>query len=290
MKHHFDNYFWQVIHISAEQFKLQQQKELSADFHLRHIGYYSAAPQHYCRRTGEDDVGHVLIYCLSNSGWVEYGGQRHEVSAGQIFVLPQHQAHSYGSSEEDSWEIQWVHFQGRRTDAFMEEIGPGNWGRPLEAGRGDSLRQQFQSILDMMENPGENVFIYASMLLWSWLGAFLFDVYLEEKKKPLMIENSILYMNENLYGRLTLKQLSAASALSIPRYSALFKEHAGASPIDYFIELKMEKARALLVQSESRVSEVAVALGYKDPFYFSRVFTKVVGYSPSEYKARESDY
>ena len=68
---------------------------------------------------------------------------------------------------------------------------------------------------------------------------------------------------------------------------ALFQKHTGRSPMDFFLRLKMKEACKMLRSTSLRVYEVAQRLGYQDPYYFSRIFRKVVGISPKEYQNSE---
>jgi len=64
-----------------------------------------------------------------------------------------------------------------------------------------------------------------------------------------------------------------------------FQKKYGYSPLVYFNRLKIESACQLLLVSKRSVKEIAFALGFNDPLYFSRLFQKVMGTSPSEYRS-----
>src|SRR5579862_6436205 len=98
------------------------------------------------------------------------------------------------------------------------------------------------------------------------------------------IEQSISYMLEHLNQPLQVATLAAAVNFSPSHYSALFKRWMGCPPIDYFIHLRMQQACRLFESTSLNVKEVAAALGYDDPFYFSRVFKSVNQLAPSEYR------
>jgi AraC-like DNA-binding protein len=98
------------------------------------------------------------------------------------------------------------------------------------------------------------------------------------------IEQSIAYMMQHLDQPLQVANLAQSAHFSSSHFFALFKRWAGFSPIDYFIHLRMQRAGRLLAATTMSVKEIAAALGYDDPFYFSRVFKSVHGIAPSDYR------
>jgi len=102
------------------------------------------------------------------------------------------------------------------------------------------------------------------------------------------IEQSISYMLEHLAQPLQVATLAATVNFSPSHYSALFKRWTGCAPIDYFIHLRMKHACWLFDNTPLNVKEVAAALGYDDPFYFSRVFKSVNQLAPTEYRQKST--
>jgi len=98
------------------------------------------------------------------------------------------------------------------------------------------------------------------------------------------IEESIAYMLRHLDAPLQVATLAARANISPSHFFALFKRQIGCAPIDYFIRLRMQEACRLLDATRLSVKEVAAALGYDDPFYFSRIFKSVNQVAPSEYR------
>ena len=78
--------------------------------------------------------------------------------------------------------------------------------------------------------------------------------------------------------------LAACSGLSESYINRIFKQSTGMPPMRFFQDLKMRMARGIFDNNRDiRVYDVALQMGYTDPYYFSRVFRKVVGVSPSAY-------
>lgn len=78
-------------------------------------------------------------------------------------------------------------------------------------------------------------------------------------------------------------ELADFSALSLRQLQRIFKEKLDTTPTNFITTLKMEEAAKLLMISDSNISEIAYALGFSDPAYFTRIFKKYFGKSPSEF-------
>jgi transcriptional regulator GlxA family with amidase domain len=100
------------------------------------------------------------------------------------------------------------------------------------------------------------------------------------------IQQSIAYMMQHLNQPLQVAKLAQTAHISPSHFFVLFKRWAGASPIDYFIRLRMRRAGRLVATTTMSVKEIAAALGYDDRFYFSRVFKSVHGMAPSGYRLK----
>jgi AraC-like DNA-binding protein len=75
--------------------------------------------------------------------------------------------------------------------------------------------------------------------------------------------------------------------ISLSHYSALFKKKTGYPPLEYFNHIKIQKACQFLQFTNLQVKEIAYKLGINDPFYFSRLFTNVMGFSPLDYRKQK---
>ena len=87
-------------------------------------------------------------------------------------------------------------------------------------------------------------------------------------------------MYRHLDRPLDLTTLEKEFHLSRSYINAVFKKYAGRSPIDFFLNIKMQEACKLLRSTKRTVQEIGAELGYEDPFYFSRAFRKVMGCPP----------
>ncbi len=67
-------------------------------------------------------------------------------------------------------------------------------------------------------------------------------------------------------------------------FSGMFKRNTGYSPISYFIQLKMQFACNMLDFTDMKINQICHKIGIDDPYYFTKLFTKTIGHSPSRYR------
>ena len=103
------------------------------------------------------------------------------------------------------------------------------------------------------------------------------------------VERSIAYMADHINQPLQVATLAALANVSPSHFFALFKQRTGCPPMDYFTRLRMRHACRMLGSTSASVKEVAAALGYDDPFYFSRVFKSIHQVPPSRYRTARVD-
>jgi AraC-like DNA-binding protein/ABC-type Fe3+-hydroxamate transport system substrate-binding protein len=100
------------------------------------------------------------------------------------------------------------------------------------------------------------------------------------------IEQTINYMKTHFHDKLDMGTLSSMAKLTASSFSRSFKNIMGEPPIEYLTRLRMERAKELLSQQDYRIKEVSTAVGYDDEFYFSRIFHRTVGITPTFYMKR----
>ena len=258
--------------------------------HITDIGYYPKAQHHYRERLQGIDQ-HILIYCVEGKGTAQISGQKYQVEPDSFLIIPGGSPHSYAADEADSWTIYWVHFKGDTAKAIVD-----NMVNRLDGHHGLVHFQQkrinlFEEIYTSLERGyGHDNLSYANMILWYYLSSFLYNdkFYLAESKTKGndKVELAINYMQENLSQMLTLGDIAASVNISVPHFSSIFRKKTGFSPIEYFIHLKVQKACQYLLFTDLRVKEIAEKLGIEDPYYFSRMFHKLMGVSPNLYRVK----
>lgn len=98
------------------------------------------------------------------------------------------------------------------------------------------------------------------------------------------IEEIRLYLEENYASDITLSAIAEQYQISPGYLSLLFTEQTGKNFVDYLTDRRISKAKELLKHTEMRIYEIAMMVGYNDPFYFSNCFKKLTGKTPTEYR------
>lgn len=262
---------------------------LSRTLYISDIGYYPSALNH-SRSRPEGSDQYILIYCTKGRGWVSAEGKRSPVCANQYFIIPKGIAHSYSSAENDPWSIYWIHYDGSYAEYFNGNPQQGWSVSPVTISSEEDRFRLFEEMILILEMGYsiENI-TYAGICLWHFLASFRFHDQFNQYRQTRemdMTESSIRFMKENLRVVLSLKQLANNTGYSISHYSLEFRKKTGHSPMEYLIHLKMQYACQLLAHTSLKVQEIGIGVGYHDPYYFSRIFRKIMGHSPRKYRER----
>jgi AraC-like DNA-binding protein len=100
------------------------------------------------------------------------------------------------------------------------------------------------------------------------------------------LKDTIVFMKKHLHGVITLDDLTRVSGFSSSHLHNLFKNATGYAPIEYFLRIKMQAASHDLYFSTLPVKDIALSHGIEDPYYFSRLFKKIMGVSPLKYRSQ----
>lgn len=256
--------------------------------YITDIGYYPKARFHYRMRPNGSDQ-HILIYCQEGTGKVTIGSQAFDLEAGDYCIIPQNTKHTYAASEDAPWTIYWIHFKGS-TSTDLVEFARKKTGMKGFIRSAEKPIALFHDIYHQLERGYSitsliNINLCFGYLLTTFINNDTLDTAVYPDTKD-AIDIAIDYMGKHLEQSLTLQEIAAATHLSPGHFSTIFKKKTGFGVIEYFNHLKMQRACQYLLFTELRVKEISEQLGIEDQHYFSRLFTKVMGISPNEYRKK----
>lgn len=251
------------------------------------IGYFPRARHHYRERSSGCE-SHIFIYCGEGEGWIETAGKSTPLRARQLAVIPAGLPHRYGASSDSPWSIYWFHLQGELVLDYIRLYDLDLGHLALPAGAMGELVDVFGQCYGLLTDKPYSLPVQA--LVSSTMGQLLGSIGMKaggtsiDRKRERDLDNVVRYMNERLADAVSLSELAAHAGLSKAHLIFLFNEETGMPPIEYFLRLKMQKAGQLLSLTGMTVKEIAANVGVSDPYYFSRLFKKTMGMSPTEYR------
>lgn len=271
-----------LFRISRVQLEETKKDKVFNQLYLTDIGYFPNEENHHVTRNQPIDE-YILLFCVKGSGEVRYLQETYKLKSGQFFVLPAKQPHHYSSY--GVWSLYWVHFSGLMAKTWAESLGATK--KVLNLADQELIKSSFEILLKKTERGlslSQLNEIHAS--LWSLLEMFRRParrVYLKKTEEQ-TLSNAIEFMNEHWDKNLSLESISNHCHLSIPYFSMLFKRNMKCSPIEYFIQIKMQKAMLFLSTTSESIQSISERLGYDNPFYFSKRFKLYFGLSPRDYR------
>lgn len=287
-------------YFKEEQLESLEQSEPSWGVNVQNIGYYSHPPgkpypdpQHPTSHAFQWSKGRTLeefqiVYIAKGKGTYEseITGEL-VVEAGTIMLHFPNVWHRYQPEEETGWEEFWVGFDGHyaeylmRQDCFSPEHPLINIGFNIE------FMEVFLQLIETVKYEGVAYRQLSSCLVIQLLGLVYASALMKDKtqmQKEKVVQTIRLHLHKNWSEKIDLETLATQYNVSYEWFRKAFKKVVGSSPNQYLQNLKIEKTSQLLRQTSLTIAEIAYKAGYESEFYFSRIFKKRTGLSPSEYR------
>ena len=228
-----------------------------------------------------------LLYIAAGQGHFFINGQERVVSAGNIIVYLPGQPQEYVYFKDDKTDVYWVHFTGSDVEKIIDYYNIRLSENIIYIGTSPDYQWLFGQIIQEMQlcRPRfeelislllRNIFILISRNL---IGANRADNSLENE-----VELAMHYFCENYREEINVEDYALTRGMSASNFYRVFKQISGSTPLQFILKLRLSNAQNLLENSNLTIAEIASAVGYENPLYFSRLFHKYIGVSPSEYR------
>ncbi|MEK5507747.1 helix-turn-helix domain-containing protein [Paenibacillus sp. FSL P4-0113] len=260
---------------------------LIKNLYITDIGCFSHARHHFRERMHGCD-SHIFIYCTSGKGWIRTkDGLTIDMTERGFAYIPRDMPHAYGADDRDPWTIYWFHLKGDQMDDFIALFEPFKTYISISASDGVKLLELFHQCYDLLLNKSYSIIhlVQVSQTV-RYLLSFVVSVAFRKEDSTYQshVDKATRYMSEQLESTVSLEQLSRHVQVSKQHLNLIFKQSTGYSPVDYYLRMKIQRASQLLDLTNASIKEVSIQLGFRDPYYFSRLFKKIMGCSPLEYR------
>lgn len=254
------------------------------------VGHFPHAASHgRSRPRGAAEA--VLILCTEGAGLLELRGAEFPVAPGQVVIIPNGEPHRYRAAPHDPWTIWWMHVTGHDVEVFVEAItgSTADFTPVVPARNPYAAKAALELALASLErDESESSLRAAAGAAWGLLAQLAADRSEGSREPDDPIAAVQDYLRSHLTTTTSTVELARMAGFSVSHFSARFRNASGMGVVEYHKRLRSARARELLIITSASVAEIARAVGYEDPFYFSRHFKAVNGMSPTEYRAHRA--
>lgn len=264
--------------------------------HLHPPGRSYPDPEHPSTHIFEWEKGRSLqeyqiVYVAKGKGVFETASKETlPIEAGTVLLLFPGVWHRYKPLPATGWEEFWVGFDGHFAEYLMRQ----ECFDPLNPLIGIGFNAEFLSVflrlIDLIKYEGPAYRQLASCFVIQLLGLVYSSALMQDqtRRRQEQVVAAIRFaMHEHWDQHLDLNVLAARQHVSYEWFRKAFKAVAGIAPGQYLLNLKIEKAAQMLLDTTLTIAQIADKTGFESEFYFSRLFKKKLGCAPGEYRSKK---
>jgi AraC-like DNA-binding protein len=249
----------------------------SPDLHFLGGGFHASTPDFKIGPKTIPEFGVVFVY--SGTGWALQSGRRVALKGGEIFLIYPNVRYAFAAQQP--WDVYWLNFTSRTLAAALRRVGMSPRNFVCRGGDREHLRNSFEQLIAASHLKRRNV---PKLLCLTW------EILLALTRSPAQPSTALQrvfaarrQIDEHPCEAVPVSKLAQLSRLSRFHFIRAFRKEVGMSPRQYQIHRRMTVARRLLLEGRS-VKETALACGFDDLFYFSKLFKQKLGVPPSQYR------
>lgn len=240
-------------------------------------------------------LDYQLLYVAAGKTHFFFGDEEREVPAGHMILFQPRQEQHYEYYAEDKPEVYWVHFTGNDVKNILR-----HYDIPLDepifySGIASGYAQLFKDMIhevqtcrtgfqELLEMYLRQIFLLTQRARQDRVPTV--NTYLQEE-----VDRARRYFNEHYNEDINIEEYAQSRGMSVSWFLRNFKHITETSPMQYILSIRINNAVSLLETTDYNVTEISTIIGYENPLYFSRIFKKQKGVSPTEYRKifREGD-
>ncbi|MBD1379441.1 AraC family transcriptional regulator [Metabacillus arenae] len=242
------------------------------------------------RKRGDMET-YIFQYTLSGRGVFEMNNVEYEVSPGKAFIAGVPGDNRYYLPEEsEKWQFIYITLRGQEAKKCWNFINQ-TYGHVLEFPSDSSLIQYLLSVFqDTTEGKINDPYIN-SLKAYEFVTEcyrYFHNRSKQNREIPENINRALVYMQTQYHKPLTLEDLATEANLSKYYFIKKFKESMHTSPLQYLTKYRIEKAFHFLQHTDNTIKDISEQVGFADANYFYKVFRKIVGTSPGQFRQKNS--
>ena len=267
-------------------------EDLSIPLKINNCGYYRVHTTPVIETPhpeGRND--YQLLYIASGKGYFYFKGSENAtvVTKGNMVLFRPKEPQVYYYYAVDKTEVYWVHFTGWKVEEYLDRYELPKEENVFFTGVSPDYPWIYNQIIRELQLQREN---YEDMIRLFLRHIFLtINRYIKEGKQTKNdtindIERAVHYFNENYSKPISIEEYASEHLMSVNWFIHNFKNVMKVPPMQYIVSLRIAAAKGYLENSGKNITEIANTVGYDNALYFSRLFRKYTGVTPSEYRKR----
>jgi len=243
-------------------------------------------------RVGRTLAGYAAVLLTEGTGTLELHGRPGplELRAGSFFWLPPGIAHTYEPGP-DGWSEYWILFEGPAA-ARYEELGYlGGGSAAIDPAEPDATRSRFASLLSLAGRPESLAgHIQAAAELHALICAVGTTSLAQTTPEPARRDvggRALALFDRDAHRPIGIGEVAHELSVSRDTLATAVRELTGSTPTEYLTRLRLNRSKTLLADTDLPVFRVAKDVGFPDPAYFTRVFTKYTGVAPTTFRRQQ---
>lgn len=227
----------------------------------------------------------IIHYVISGKGYFTANGKTWTLEKGNAFIIYKGETVEYHADKDDPWRYVWIDFDGDMCEAMLGKTGFSIFERVTPPLSEEIMLPIFKNFSNEFGSESYELFGISNLFRLIAEIARVFPNGSGLKKNASIAEQAMDLINAN-YKNMDCRVEKIAEMLSVSRSQIYrsFVEKYGTSPKSYIDNLRIRYAKKLLCDEAITVAEVSYSSGFSDPLYFSGVFRRITGFSPSKYK------
>lgn len=256
--------------------------------HLQEIGMLKAQQPHTSSR--KNLSSYLFFMVLDGSGRLTYNGNDYTLKKGDCVFLDCHKPYSHQTSEE-LWTLKWVHFQGPNMNGIYEKYAERGGCPRFHCSRPKQYEQLLQEIYEIAASASYVRDMKICEKLTALLTLLMEDGWNPDSQpgspsRKRDLQNVKDYLDLHFQEKITLDHLAEQFYINKFYLTRCFREQFGTSIGNYLSQVRITHAKRLLRFSDLPIEKIALECGIPDANYFARLFHRMEGTAPGEFRKR----